>query len=466
MGRLRPAQQTGYAPLGSVEIDSAAEAVVGDDGETVYLAAESGFATIDISEPANPTVLAERRDLLADRDHGPMEGIIDIKVDGDRLVVPGPGNPRQDEVVTGFLLYDVSDPADPKRVAFFEAQAPIHNADIDDDLVYLTQRATVAIIDVSGDEPAPVGEIEITDFDSRWGEVFPALRRPHDVWVQDSVAYVPCWEAGTWVVDTSDPGSPELVTHIEGRPFAEVDAVAYDEIGLEGTQPPGNHHYAQTSADGRILAIGKESWDVDPGDDIGGPSGIELWDVSEAGAPIKLSEIHPPRADDETRQGTWTTSHNFDIVGDRLYTSWYQGGVKIFDISDPGTPEELVWWRDPERAAFWTAVRATEAFIVASSTDIPVGVDLTEGLFTFPTEIGEQEAPPTRPMPAESPSQYRTARPTPTPTPTPTLTPSPTHTEAPTPTKTPGQPGFGVIGALAGLGGGLWWFTRGPDDSE
>ncbi|MDZ7701668.1 MAG: hypothetical protein U5J98_06145 [Halobacteriales archaeon] len=85
------ATQAGYGPLGEVEVAGAAEAVMGDDGRTAYLAATSGFATVDVSDPASPTVLAERRDLLEDRADGPMAGIIDIKVDGDRLVVPGRG---------------------------------------------------------------------------------------------------------------------------------------------------------------------------------------------------------------------------------------------------------------------------------------------------------------------------------------------------------------------------------------
>jgi hypothetical protein len=46
--------------------------------------------------------------------------------------------------------------------------------------------------------------------------------------------------------------------------------------------------------DGSLLGLGMEAWDVDATDRDGGPGGIELWDVSEPGEPIKLSEIHPP----------------------------------------------------------------------------------------------------------------------------------------------------------------------------
>ncbi|PSQ42630.1 hypothetical protein BRD17_08120 [Halobacteriales archaeon SW_7_68_16] len=42
------ARVKGYAPLGSAEIDGAAEGVVGDGGETAYVAAGDGFVTVDL----------------------------------------------------------------------------------------------------------------------------------------------------------------------------------------------------------------------------------------------------------------------------------------------------------------------------------------------------------------------------------------------------------------------------------
>ena len=90
--------------------------------------------------------------------------------------------------------------------------------------------------------------------------------------------------------------------------------------------------------------------------------------------------------------GVWTTTHNFDIRGDRLFSSWYQGGVKIYDISDPTDPEQLVWWRKPEETAFWTAKRATDGVFIASS--MGRNNDGKGGLYTFPNRRGQQQNPP------------------------------------------------------------------------
>jgi hypothetical protein len=460
--------QSSFGPLGTVEINNAKEAVIGPDSETAFVAAGSGFATVDVSDPTDPTVLAERRDLLAGRENGPMVDILDIKVEGDRLLVPGPGNSQENDVFTGFVLYDVSDPAEPEQVAVHEAGGPIHNAFLTDETAYLTEGPSIAIVDVTADDPTEAGKFSVTDFDGKWSDINVFLRNPHDVWVQDETAYVPMWDAGTWIVDVSDPSAAEPLGHVQARPFDELAAVQFDETQEESQQLPGNHHYAQPSRNGRLLAIGKESWDFSRTDDTGGPGGIELWDISTPDAPIKLSEIPPPRADDETRSGTWTTSHNFDLVGDRLYTSWYQGGVKIYDISRPSNPEELAWWRKPDVGAFWTAKRATEDFFIASSVGDFVSPVVSEALFTFPTAPGEQADPPETLHESGTPSGFATPRPTPTPTPTPSPTPSPTPGptagESTPQTDSEGQPGFDVLGALTGIAGAWWMLKRGDGE--
>lgn len=440
------AQQSGYGPLGRVEIPNTTEAVVSEDGRWAYVAIGTGFAVVDVGDPTAPSVVVRRDDLLAEHRDGPMAGIIDLKIDAHRLVVPGPGNPTRDPVPTGFVLFDVSDPTAPERVAFHESRSPVHNAFLEDDRVYLTQGSAVDVVDIGGDDPHPVGSIELTDFEPDWSDVPVPLRAPHDVWVRDRITYIPMWDAGTLVADASDPDSPTRVAHIASQRPGDLASIPDEEIGRVGTEPPGNHHYAQASADGRLLAIGKESWDASTGDGAGGPSGIELWDLVDPSDPALLSTIHPPRAVNETRRGTWTTAHNFDLVGDRLYSSWYRGGVKVHDVSQPGDPKELAWWRQPEGTAFWTAVQATDGVFVASSAGGYLGPGLTDGLFTFPTEPGEQADPPSSLTPAAAPSRIRTVR--------------RTQASDASPTAAASQPGFGFLTGLTGVGAVLWWRLR------
>ncbi len=420
--------QESYQPLGSVGIENAKEAVVGNGGKTAFVAATNGFVTVDVSNPSKPTVLAERRGLLANRDDGPLSQIWDVKIDGDRLLVAGPANPVSGDAVHGFLLYDVSDPAKPKRVAFHETEFPIHNAMFRNGIAYLTGNDgagnPLVMVDVSNDSPTEVGRWSITDYDSAWSEVDSWVRSLHDVWVRDGTAYLAMWDAGTWLVDVSNPKRPSHVAHFGGRSRKKLAGIpdGKEQDAVLGT--PGNDHYVRTNDDGSLLVVNKEAWDTD-GKGGNGPGGMSLWDVSKPKQPKKLSQISAPQSADPTydlqlpslfqlsglspvgvasahgkchectgagTDGQWTTSHNFDIVGDRLYTSWYQGGVKLFDISDPKNPEEMVWWRDPKKTAFWTSQHVSDDFFVASS--MGRHSDGKGGLYTFPNRAGKQSNPP------------------------------------------------------------------------
>jgi MYXO-CTERM domain-containing protein len=452
-----------YAPLGRVQIRGSAETVVGDEGTIAYVAATEGFAAVDVSDPAAPTVLAERRELREDTEAGTMQQIYDVKVDGDRLLVAGPAQPGTSGS-KGVLVYDVSDPADPVKQGFYGTDHYVHNCYLDGDVAYVCNGSygqEIEIVDVAADEPTKLAEWTPIDHEPRLEEVPRSSLTVHDVYVHDDRAYLPAWDTGTYVLDVSDPAEPTYVTSVSDYTVEEMTDLGRVDVLI----PPGNHHYARPSDDGSLLFVGRESWSYEPEGKsaVGGPGGITIYDLSGSGEPTELSTIEPHPARDETyRSGTWTTSHNFDLVGDRLYTSWYQGGVKLFDVSDPATPEQLAWWRNHEDAAFWTAQAAGNDAFVASTHTVPSQFAPFEGLFTFPDRAGEQEDPPS--IPTETPTPGETT-PTDTPTPTATPTDSPTPTATPTDSPTPTAnrvmgDGFGVLAGLAALGGAAWWRRR------
>lgn len=412
-----------FAPLGSLAVPGAREAVVGPDGTTVYVAVGDGFAIVDVGEPTAPRIVGERRELLADAAGGPLSGIQDVAVDGDRLLVVGPAHPDE-EAVKAALLYDVSDPAAPRRLAVHRADYPIHNAALRSGRAYLTandgQDNRLEVVEVGGEGAgsAVLGEWSPATVDEAWTDVPSSIVPLHDVRLRDDVAYCSYWDGGTWLVDVSDPSSPTAVGHAGERSAAELSAV--EDPDLEYTELPGNHHSSAVDESGTLLAIGREAWDAD-GDGTGGPGGIDLFDVTDPGAPRHRSNIAPPPTPDPGRRGTWTTAHNFCLRDGVLYSAWYQGGVRVHDVSEPGSPRELAAWRDAEATRFWTAQRA-RAGLVASSMGTDAG---DAGLYTFP--LPEAEADPTE-----------------------------TTTTPGAITATPGLDGFGVVtavvaGGIAGL---------------
>lgn len=433
-----PGAGTGVAPLGSLPVAGAREAVVGPDGVTVFVAGLDGFAVVDVSAPADPRLLAERRGLLPDAPGGPLGGVQEVAVDGDRLLVVGPAHPQTDAVYAA-LLYDVSDPADPHRLAVHETEYPIHNGALRDGRAFLTANddetnpLEVVEMEGGGAGPSVLGRWSVVDEDEAWARVPAPVRPLHDVTVEGDVAYCSCWDAGTWLVDVSDPSEPRALGHLGERSPDALAAVA--DAGVESTELPGNHHSAAVDGPGDLVAVGHEAWDADS-DGAGGPGGVTLVDVSAPESPERLATIAPPPTADPSRRGVWTTAHNADLRAGRLYSAWYQGGVRVHDVSDPRAPREVATWRDVETARFWTAVRATDA-VVASSMGTETG---EPGLYTFPVPDETKRRPAVGPPPTSSPR---------------------TSTAARQVTATPGMAGFGAAVTL--LGGGLAWLLARRD---
>ena len=437
----------GYEPLGRVPIRGATEVVVADDGKTAFLATTTGFATADVSDPRNPTVLADRRNLLSGRENGPLRDIRDVKCDGDRLIVVGPANPA--DGVNAMVLYDVSDPASPRRVAVHETDYAIHNAFLTDGYAYLSQynqnTVGLAIVDVSNDDPRQVGEWSILD-EPGWGRVPRYLVPVHDVWVQDGIAYIAHWDAGTWLLDVLNPHNPAALTRVGGRPPKRLARLSEEAMGRALLTPPGNAHYVSVNDDASLLGVGVESWRAEG---RGGPGGITLWDISSPKSPERLAHIAPPPSPNPTYGGVWTTAHNFDLASDRLYSSWYQGGVRAHDVSDPRAPRQLAGWRTSGKTSFWAAALAAPGeFFVASSWN-QYGQLPQSFLYTFPDRTASQG-----PVVSQTRTITRTATPRPTATPTDSTEGTSTAT-----TGTEG-PGFGSLAALAGLGIGAWHRLR------
>lgn len=80
--------------------------------------------------------------------------------------------------------------------------------------------------------------------------------------------------------------------------------------------------------------------------------------------------LHAPR--DEPQGAPLRTSHNFEPTDSKVHTSWYQGGVRLWDVEDPTNPEELASWISPDGNAYWGAkhlVDSGDQYMVGSERD-------------------------------------------------------------------------------------------------
>lgn len=402
--RAASSAQAGYEPLDSIEVPGAAELVVHHDNEIAYVAAGDGIAVVDISDKTDLRMLAERRGI--EIGSTPLTAIWDCWAWEDRLAAVGPAQEKPDSA-TGFALFDIADPASPELLSTHETEYYIHNCFLDDGLLYLTgsglfeaeARIPLVIYDLRGGEPTELTRWSPRDHDTRWRDVPINNRVLHDVSVHDDVASLAYWDAGTWLLDVSDPTEIEVLSRFGDYQAQELIDLSGVEASNQGVTPPGNAHVTTVNEDGSLLAVGKETWDLGTVTASGGASGVELWDIQDRTAPTRLATIEPPESFQQTPQAQFTTAHNCAFAGDRLYTSWYYGGVKVHDIAEPEAPEELAWWRDPETTSFWAA-RAAEPgeYFVACSADMPLldrdNPETQGGVYTFPDRRGQQADPP------------------------------------------------------------------------
>jgi len=461
-----------YGPLASFDVSSdrgrfqTTEAVVEPSGRYAFASRLDGFYVVDCEDPQNPEVVGSYTGITGPNGRT-IESFLDIKYNRGRLMLATGGASE----FRGIAIYDVSDPRDPRPLTVYETSYTIHNSDLHGEYAYLTTGRELEVVHVAPDRPKAVARWSPAEFDEGYGELSGNLVNLHDVYVQGGRAYLAYWDAGGWILDVSDPTEPSHVGHAAEYSLSELRDVSRAEMYEHAIEPEGNAHYIQPDDDGDLLAVGGESWDLEgsgendePEDeDIGGPSGVVLYDISDPADPERLTEIEapePPAGETARRNGGfYTTSHNFEIVGDYLYSSWYRGGVKVHDISDPANPEQLAHWMDGDATSFWTArVGVPGDFFVATSYTHPTEAGGSGAFYTFP-DPSENTATVTPSgaavdLPTATPTDAETATETATPgtgtgTPPDTADPTATPTDSPTPTASPTD----APGATSGMAG-------------
>jgi hypothetical protein len=380
--------QRSFGPLGRLEVPNAKEVVVA--GTNAYVATGDGIAVVDVADPTALSIRATKTNLLDGNSETGLRRLWDVQVDGDRLVAVGPAQAGT-RGANGAVLFDISDPDRPVALDSLETSFAIHNAAFDDGIVYLTgnngRDHPVVILGTERDQFDERARWSLLEADETWGSVNDAIRSLHDVVVGNGIAYLLYWDAGTWILDVSVPSEPSLLGRLEAYRPDELQNV---DVQRELLAKPGNHHGGAISDDGSLFALSIEAWTVERNGTVrGSPGGVELWDVRNPRTPERLSTIEAPPSPDNSRGGgRFTTAHNCDISGNQLYTSWYFGGVKRHDIRNPSAPREQRWWRDPEVASFWAAraVRDRAFFVAGSSNE----GGATGAVYTFPDRFGDR----------------------------------------------------------------------------
>ncbi len=236
-------------------------------------------------------------------------GVNDVKVSEDGQVAiisrEGASNRRN-----GIVVLDVSNPAEVEILAEYDEQLTggVHNVFIYENHVYaLSNGRRYDVINIA--EPKLPFRVSSFELDTLGHAI-------HDVWVEDGIAYSSNWRDGVVLVDVGNGIAG-------GSPDNPVQFASYAD-------PQGATHAAfpfRSESTGKFYVItGDEIFDPELN-----PGGRPMWasgymhvvDFTDFENPVEVARFEVPEAG----------SHNLWIEDDILYAAFYQGGLRVVDLS-------------------------------------------------------------------------------------------------------------------------------------
>jgi hypothetical protein len=304
-----------------------------------YSTISDRFLVYDISDPKNPkltdTVKVDAR-LIND---------ISTTADGKILVISREGASNRKN---GIAFYDTSDPAHPKLISEYTATVSggVHSAFVHDHYVYLTDDATgsMRVVDFAdAKNPKEVGRWQtehsmVSKVVTKEGEQIVG-RYIHDLQVKDGLAYLAYWHDGLVILDVGagiKGGSPENPKLVSQFRFNHNEL--YGDGWLAGTHSVYRYN--------NYVFIGDEVFpgffDIASTKRVPVRGIVHVMDVSDINNPRKVAEYPVPEGG----------AHNMWVENDTMYVGYYSGGGRVVDVS--GELRGDLYAQGREIARIWT----------------------------------------------------------------------------------------------------------------
>ncbi|MCH7715374.1 MAG: Ig-like domain-containing protein [Gemmatimonadetes bacterium] len=256
----------------------------------------------DVTDPSSPELIDS---VVVD-----ARTVNDVKISEDGRVAvisrEGASNRRN-----GIVILDVTNPRDVQIHSTFddELTGGVHNVFIYDNHVYAVNNGRrFDVINIEDPtNPHRVGRFEL---DTPGHAI-------HDVWVVDGIAYTSNWGDGVVLIDVGNGimgGSPSNPIKITS--YADFGGATHAAFPYES--PTGKFYVFMGDERGRPGFDGQEG-NVPPL--MGGY--IHIVDFTDPMNPEEVARYEVPEAG----------SHNLWIEDDKLYAAYYNGGMRVVDIS-------------------------------------------------------------------------------------------------------------------------------------
>ncbi|WP_409293306.1 LVIVD repeat-containing protein [Peribacillus sp. SCS-37] len=340
-----------------------------------------GVRVFDLKDPSNPEEVA----VFANNDIPGtwQEKVIVQSVNtpnfkGDLAVVSVQQLNRNNPASKGgFLLYDVTNPNQPKKLGFWEVTKKTNGTHE----LYLTVQGNKAIVLAANpyadyyshgeekdfqivDVSNPAAPKTLWQFDPRslpeipedfngyhWhtpdGKIRPVFN--HSTMVDGKYAYVSMWDLGTAIFDISNPEKPVYLGRTD---FA--------------SNQQGSAHSSAVAKGGTILIETREVYSPIKAGYEAAYGYTRIFDIKDKTNPKLLSEFKTDLTEAEAgAPATFArTVHDPKVQGNTLYLSHYAGGVRAVDITNPSNPVQIGSYV-PKNSDIW-GVFVDRNYILAS----------------------------------------------------------------------------------------------------
>jgi len=366
------------------------------------VAPNNGVVVLDALRPENPELVARLQNpegtsaedvVVYTAESGPYEGH-DIAAVGIQVC----GGSRYDlSFPRGLQLWDVSDPAEPQELGFWDSECCArgvhefeveHRADLGRTFAYATvptsrypdEATPSGYRDADGDGDFRL--IDITDptapFQvSEWGiqdiggpfsagqGCDPDANYGHgaEPSADGKLVFLSYWDSGFVRIDATDPA--DLV--YTGRTVYPATA-------------DGDAHSAQWDEGRRLLFTADEDFCKASGSGIEKGFGyMRVYDYRKPAAPKQIGQYRTPNSlgTNDQAAGDFVIHNNF-LVGSDVYSSWYTDGVRVVDTTVPTRPVEVAFFVPP---AGDNPVKPSQRGVLSNTTQVwGVVVDEATGL--------------------------------------------------------------------------------------
>ena len=273
----------------------------------------------DVTDPANMKII--------DTVTVDARTVNDVKISADGRVGVMTREGASDRK-NGFVILDVSDPYNVTISAAYndDMTGGVHNAFIYENHIYAVNNGRKYDI-INIDDPKKPFRVGVYELDSPGHSI-------HDVWIEDGIAYSSNWADGVHAVDigglkfdeknrSQKQFNPLLAKAGQGSPSNPVHLADFKDIN-------GHNHAAfpfKSQSTDKFYIVGGDEWF--PWRYPGKPrpyqprGGFHFYD---------FTDIENPK-EEAVYTITEAGSHNHWIQGDTLIAAYYNGGLRIVDIS-------------------------------------------------------------------------------------------------------------------------------------